>query len=606
MHRQQDAPPRAKSAFAAAFLSLLFPGLGHAYAGAYYRAIGFAALPVLLVALGAGMALRMDRTDILGLVFNPTLLSGVFVVNLLALAYRLVAIVDAYRVTTYLNAYQASGDGRLGPARLPRNPLSMAGLLAVILVMAGSHVVVARYDVMALDLLGSGCIFVGDQAADEECEEDPSESPDPSGDPSEEPEPEPSVAVTPEPSALGSDVPQVSIPPWDGRERLNILLVGSDHRQGRAGSNTDTLIIVSVDPATRKVAMFSIPRDTVDVPIPPGPARQVFGRVYAGKINSFYDAVRNRPDLFPGNRSTRGFNGLKAILGELTGLDIKYFVEVNFQGFRRVIDAMGGVTINVQVPLVDDAFPSGTKSVRLYIPSGLQHMDGAEALRYARSRYTTDDFDRGARQQRVLLSLREQANPIELIPKIPELVTALESSVRTDIPVDLLDELLGLADSVDTRDIRSFVFNRPIYQDEVISGPRGYILVPKVDLIRRAVRDAFKESDTTEEERQAIAEEAGTVWVLNGTGEARRGTRIAGYLEYHGAAASAPRQRPEGAVPRQTRIVVYNGAESRLPATIAFLERVFEVEVTTEQDPAVRADITVTIGQNTPDLAPPE
>src|SRR5690606_12807383 len=113
------------------------------------------------------------------------------------------------------------------------------------------------------------------------------------------------------------------------------------------------------------------------------------------------------------------------------------------------------------------------------------------------------------------------------IPKIPELVSALESSVRTDIPVDQIDELLGLADSIDTRDIRSFVFNRPIYQDEVLSSPRGYILIPKVDLIRRTVRDAFKESATTAEERQAIAEEGGTIWVLNGTGEARRGTRIA-------------------------------------------------------------------------------
>jgi len=604
MHRQQEARPRAKSAFAAAFLSLLFPGLGHAYAGAPYRALGFAAIPILLTALVGGMVLRMDQADLLGLVLNPALLTSIFVLNLVALVYRLVAIVDAYRVTTYLNAYAAGGDGRLGPARLPRDPLSIAGLLAVVLVMSGTHVAIARFDMVALDLLGSGCIFVGQEPTEGECEPDGSAAPG-SSDDVDGAEPTPTVAITPDPTPVGSDVPEVSIPPWDGKERLNILLIGSDKREGVAGENMDTLIIVSVDPQTKQVAMFSVPRDTVDVPIPEGPARQLFGRVYAGKINGFYNAVRNRADLFPGNRTTRGFNGLKALLGELTGLDIKYFVEVNFQGFRQVVDAVGGVTINVQMPLIDDAFPSGGRAIRLYIPSGLQHMSGAQALRYARSRYTTDDFDRGARQQRVLLSLREQVDPIELIPQLPQLVRALKSAVRTDVPVDQLDELLGLAGSIDTRDIRSFVFSRPRYQTEVVSGPRGYILVPRLDEIRRAVRTAFEESATTEEQRDAIAQEGAHVWVLNGTGVAGRGTRLAGYLEAHGVLASAPRQPPEGAVPADTRIVVYNGAEERLATTIAFLEETFGVTVATRNDATIRADITITIGRSTPDLEAP-
>ena len=602
MHRQQEARPRAKSAFTAAFLSLLFPGLGHAYAGAPYRALGFAAIPVLLTALVGGMLLRMDRTDLLGLVFNSGLLASVFVLNLVALVYRLVAIVDAYRVTLYLNSFRAAGNGHLGPARLPRNPLSVAGLLAVVLVMSGAHVAVARYDMIALDFLGSGCIFVGDEQADEDCEA--AASPDPS-DEIDEPEPTKAGSLTPEPTAIGSAVPQASIPPWDGKEPLNILLIGSDKRPGIAGENTDTLIVVSIDPVSKKVAMFSVPRDTVDVPIPSGPARSVFGREYAGKINSFYNAVRNRADLFPGNRTTRGFNGLKALMGELMGLDIKYFVEVNFQGFRAVIDEIGGVTVNVQVPLRDDAFPSGGRALRLFIPSGLQHMNGSQALRYARSRYTTDDFDRGARQQRLLLSLREQADPIALIPRLPELVTALKSAVKTDIPVDQLDDLLGLADSVDTRDIRSYVFNRPTYQTEFVSSPRGYILVPKLDVIRRTVRNAFKGDATTEQQREALAQEGAGVWVLNGTTEARRGSRIAGYLEYHGLTASAPRQKPEGAVPRDTRIVAYNGAEERFPVTIEFLEKVFGVTVTTKNDATIRADVTITIGRETPDLQAP-
>lgn len=594
MHQPQDARPRGRSPFAAAFLSLLFPGLGHLYAGAPSRALGFAAAPVLLVALVAGILLRLDRLELVGLVFNPFLLSSVFVLNVVALLYRLVAIVDAYRVAEFLNSYSAAGDGRLGPARLPRNALSVAGLLAVVLVMAGSHVVVARYDMLALDLLQSGCIFVDDRTT-EECSLDP--TPDPSA---------PATSAEPEPSAVGGEVPAVSVPPWNGQEQLNILLIGTDQRPREGTYNTDTLIVVSIDPLTRQVAMFSLPRDTVDVPVPPGPAQQAFGPVYTKKINAWFTAVRNREDLFPGTDRTRGYNGLKAIIGNLYGLDIKYFVEVNFEGFVQVVDALGGVTINVQIPVVDDRYPGeGGRLERIYIPSGIQHMDGAQALRYARSRHTSTDFDRAQRQQRVLLSLREQADPAELIPHLPQLVTALKQAVRTDIPVDQLDELLGLASEIDTKSIRSFVFTPPLYQQEFQSSPRGYIIVPYVDKIRAAVRNAFTADPADEALRQKLAEEAAGVWVLNSTGDRDRGARLAGFLEYYGLAASAPRQTPQGGVQDDTKVVVYNGAEVRSAASIAFLEELLGVTATLADDDAIRTDIVVTIGRTTPDLEAP-
>ena len=601
MQNPQAAAPRARSPFAAAFLSLLFPGLGHLYAGAPTRALGFAAAPVLLIALGAGVLLRMDRIALLGVVLNPFLLSSIFVVNLIALLYRLIAIIDAYRVAQFINAHAAAGDGRLGPARLPRTPLSVAGLLAVILVMAGSHVVVARYDMLALDALTSGCIFVGDQV-DQTCSADASSSPGASDQPADSLEP--TDSPTPEPSAVGPSVAQVSVPPWDGKQRLNILLIGADEQRG--GHNTDTLITVSIDPVTKQVAMFSLPRDTVDVPVPAGPARSLWGSAYRNKINSFFINNRRRSDVWPGNDRTRGYNALKAVIGELYGIDIKYFVEVNFDGFRKVVDAVGGVTVNVQIPVSDDAFPTVTgRTTRLYIPSGLQHMDGAQALRYARSRKTSSDFDRAARQQRLLLSLREQADPQELIPRLPQLIDALKQTVRTDIPISQLDELLGLASSVDTTNIRSYVFSPPLYSTDTCADPRGCVVLPKVDRIRIAVRNAFKGSPADEARRQKLASEGAQIWVLNGTGELNRGARIAGYLEAQGLAASAPRQRPPGSVPASTKIVVYNGAETGLTDTIAYLEQRFHVQVKTAKDPAVRADIVITIGRDTPALEPP-
>jgi hypothetical protein len=229
-------------------------------------------------------------------------------------------------------------------------------------------------------------------------------------------------------------------------------------------------------------------------------------------------------------------------------------------------------------------------------------MDGEEALRYARSRNGSNDFDRGARQQRVLLSLREQADPQALIPRIPELVAALKKAIRTDVPLDQIPQLLGLASAIDTANIRSYVFSPPLYQQEVLS---GYYTLPYVDRIRRAVKDAFTTDPRDEALRQSLAAEGAQVWVLNGTGDSGRASDLANYLEYHGLAASAPRGKPPGSVPAHAVVTVYNGAEDSLSATIAYLQQLFGVTVKTANDPSVAADITVTIGRDTPNLQPP-
>ena len=225
-----------------------------------------------------------------------------------------------------------------------------------------------------------------------------------------------------------------------------------------------------------------------------------------------------------------------------------------------------------------------------------------QALRYARSRNTSSDFDRGARQQRILLSMRQQADPQTLIPRLPELVDALKLAVKTDIPLDQLPNLLGLATEVDTKDIRSYVFSPPFYQEDV---PTGYWTLPYPDRIRAAVRDAFTVDPELAARREVLSGEGATIWVLNGTNAINRGSRLAGYLENEGLQASAPRVQTAGAVPADTTIVVYNGAQTGLTATIAYLESRFAVKVTTAADPAIRADVIITIGWNTPDLGPP-
>jgi LCP family protein required for cell wall assembly len=353
--------------------------------------------------------------------------------------------------------------------------------------------------------------------------------------------------------------------------------------------------------------MFQLPRDTVDVPVPPGAPRNVWGSIYSNKINSFLSNAAARPDAFPGTKETRGYNGLKSILGYLYGLDIQYYVEVNFGGFEKVVDALGGVTVNVQVPVLDDNFPeAGGHRERLYVPAGVQHMTGAQALEYSRSRKSTSDFERAARQQRVLVSIRRQLDIGQALQNIDVLSAAIGQSVRTDIPRELVPQLLGLAEKVDTRAIRSVIFTPPFYQTECMNcPPRGYIIQPKVARIRAAVADAFKIDPAFADTRDALAQEGAQLWVLNGSGRTGEAARLSDYLTYLGLSATAPIQKPDTSGLSATTIRAYNGAMDKFPLTVAELTKVFGVTIVPVTDAAVRIDFEIITGGSTPQLTPP-
>jgi LCP family protein required for cell wall assembly len=587
-----ESTPRRRSGFVAAFLSLLFPGLGHAYLGAYRRGLGFAAPPLLIGALVAGIVVRMNQVDLLGVAVQGWFLTAVFVANLVALAYRAAAIIDSWGIARAMNGTPAGAPRSLAIAT---GGLSLAGLAAVLLVMSVAHLAVAHYDLL---LAGTAdCVFNADAA----CVTGANGTAAP-GD---------TTAPTANPS-VGPPAPGASVTPWNGTDRLNILLIGADEQNG--AHNTDTMITVSIDPIKNQVVLFTLPRDTVDVPVPPTnlAARRLFGPTYAGKINSWFSVVKGRADLYPGTVNTRGYTGLKDIIGNLYGLDIKYYVEVNFDGFEKVVDALGGVTINVQAPVLDDHYPvpaganqAGGYQQRLYIPAGLQHMTGFQALEYARSRHASSDFDRGARQQRVLVSLRRQTDISAILPSLNALTDAVKESVRTDIPRELVPQLLGLAERIDTHSIRSVIFDPPYYQKETLSSPRGYIIQPYVPRIRAAVQEAFTIDPNFEAAREALTQEAAAVWVLNGSRSSGEASQIAGYLDYLGIAATAPNQRPDISGQPTTTIRLYNGAADRLPLTVGALRQLFGVAPVAVTDPTVHVDIIVITANSTPTLTPP-
>lgn len=227
------------------------------------------------------------------------------------------------------------------------------------------------------------------------------------------------------------------------REPFNLLLVGVDRRPTPdEGVRSDTLILVHVDPAAGWAGMLAIPRDSV-VEIPGVGQRKINVAYTYGYANAeaLYGAG-TAPD------EAGGALAAEAVAGFL-GVEVDYIAQVDFAGFERVVDTIGGITMDVERPILDPIYPSEDFGYeRLYIPAGLQVMDGATALRYARTRHSSSDFDRSARQQQVLRAILAALRARGLLSQaalLPELVRDVERSVSTTLPLSDLDTLRGLA-----------------------------------------------------------------------------------------------------------------------------------------------------------------
>jgi len=596
---QTERAPRRPSPFAAAFLSLLFPGLGQAYAGAFMRGIAFAALPLLGTALAAGMLFNGATRDTLKVsIFDPVVLQALLIADVAILLYRAVAVIDAYRVAVLAGG----GMTRLGRPRIRLSVLSVAALLAVLAVLTMGHVALARYDRIAYDTIVA---ITSEETTNGE--EEPAASPAAGA--------TATPAVTPEPGA--TETPRPSIVPWDGKERLNILLIGADRRPKEGTFNTDTLIVTSIEPRTGQVAMFSVPRDMENIPLPESfPAHNYYGGgIFPAKVNSIWTYARGNPNLFPGNDKQRGYIALKGALGEMLGVDIKYYLEVDFVGFRKVIDTLGGVTIDVQLPVGDYHYPSddGRGALKLYVPPTIQHMTGTEALAYARSRHQSNDFDRAQRQQRVVTSLRQQADILSFLnpDRLENVSKAVRSAIHTDFPASQLPQLISLLEKVDLGNLRSFVFTPPVYAQECAPADCQvkYTLEPKVGAIRQAVREAFTVDPALLKSRLKLATEGAKVWVLNGSGINAHAGIVADYLDYLGFDALVPpinQGRAHSNKHTVTEVTFYNGAELKMPETLSVLEKTFDVEAAVVQDPAVTVDVIVVTGKQTPKFEIPE
>ncbi|MFP5342798.1 MAG: LCP family protein [Candidatus Limnocylindria bacterium] len=433
-----DAQTRGR--YLPATLDALVPGLGHLVAGRRRRAMLFLAPFVVAAVIVLATVLTTSPARLVATLVDDGVLIGLLVVQGLLLVWRVAAVGSSLL---------APGVGR--PGR--RDALPMLLLAAFVIApqaFAGYATQVAR------------------ETADEVFVE-----PTPVAvAPSFTPEPDPSFLSTPapSPSLTASPSPTPAVP------RITGLIVGVDAGAGRTTYATDTMIVVSLDPTSGTVSMLSIPRDMVDVPLPDG-------RVFSGKINGLVSYARHHPRQFPGTDGT-GFDVLIGALGTLLELDISYYATVSLGGFVSVIDRLGGVDVHVTRAFCDPGYREYGYPRGFSITAGHHHLDGYQALAYARVRRASgeSDFTRAARQQEVISGVRDAIERGGFLNDPIGLLKDLGRIVQTNVPRSALPDLAEAASEVSRAETYRAVVTHPL----VRSGfdRRGSIQVPDVAAIR--------------------------------------------------------------------------------------------------------------------------
>ena len=361
---------------------------------------------------------RAELTDLAIQLFAPTYSLTILVLVVLLGLWRLMSMAGALTST-----------GRPVPAR--SRPVGVFVALAAVVVLV--HGVAGYY---AWSFYQAGTQIFGPGPDTVGVGPDPSAGYDGTDDPSDQP----SAEVIDTPGASPSIGPSEA--PTQADSRINILLMGVDSSSIRNHALTDTLIVASIDPVTRKIAMLSFPRDIAQFPL-------WSGGTYTGKINSLMSyAAAHTPRSSPTGRSRPSSRSS----GTWPASRIDYYATVNLDGFRSVVDEVGGVDIDNPRAINDPVYGGWTdkRPIGFYLSAGVHHLDGQTALAYVRSRKGAgdNDFTRARRQQQLLVALARKLADPALLPRLPALLKAASDTVRTNFPADRLGEMLALGRGV--------------------------------------------------------------------------------------------------------------------------------------------------------------
>jgi len=229
----------------------------------------------------------------------------------------------------------------------------------------------------------------------------------------------------------------------------------------------DVMLLVEIDVNTGKVAMIGLPRNLINAPLPPGPAHDAVAcGCFTDLLNAMYvEATVRHPELWPGTGAVAGIGAVRATVSQLTGRPVDAVLVADLWGVIKVVDAMGGIDVNVPSRVYDSHYPDPVYGdIVLDISAGHHHFDGRLALAYARSRHQDSDYGRMARQQTLLLAIRSQIGP-DVIFNAPDLFAAAKGFTWTDLPRSSLPSLVELFGKAQTATVKQLRIVPPTYAE---------------------------------------------------------------------------------------------------------------------------------------------
>ncbi|MCT1920914.1 LCP family protein [Brevibacterium luteolum] len=261
---------------------------------------------------------------------------------------------------------------------------------------------------------------------------------------------------------------------WKDKPRINVFLIGRDNGDGREGTRPDTMLVASIDTRSGKTTLISVPRNLAFPQFPEGSKLaerfpqgfNAFGSEES-LINAVWTWAESEPEAVgdPGDMELGMYATMQAVEGSL-GLKMDNWASVDMQGFEDVVDAIGGVKIDVERPIPMGGgtnMNTGVKNrVFGWIDPGEQVLTGKKALWYVRSREGADNYDRMCRQQRMLKTTLDQVNPREIALAYPKLAGSAERNVATDIPQRELNAFVELAALMQGTEVKSAQINNDV------------------------------------------------------------------------------------------------------------------------------------------------
>ncbi len=398
--------------------------------------------------------------------------------------------------------------------------------------------------------------------------------------------------IAPPPISTEVAAPEVTLPaPWDGASRINILLLGLDYTDLRAGEGaprSDTMILLTIDPLSRTAGMLSIPRDLwVNIP----------GSDY-GKINTAYS-------IGEGAKLPGGGPGLASkAVEQFLGVKVDYYAQVDFYVFVRLIDEIGGVKLDVPEDIEIDLMDSKPPKI---LKAGRYTLNGAYALAYARARHTEGgDVDRAERQQQVILAIRnrllEPGNLPRVISKAPALYEEISAGIRTNLALDDAIRIGLLALELPPENIKRGLIT---FENNMIiptKSPTGLdILKPIMENIRILRDDIFTTSGALSPAAQGdpleLAKQDGArIYILNGSGVGGMAETTGQYLLSQGLNVTGVGDA--GQIYSRSVIVLHTGKLYSLRYLRDLFQATAGAQFSVQFDPNAPADIEVYVGND--------